>query len=180
VGAWGTAIFSNDTSSDLRSEFREFVADGLDATAATERLIESYQPGEGPEDPTDFWLGLALTQHRLGRLLPEVHASAVSAAAGEDLERWKPTERDKRRKAVAQALAELASPQPQPQPQPLPVRVPPAWNTALERGQHLLYEYAPGRRATFSGAQRRCRQARPRRQVDPSRLGRRTACPDGR
>jgi hypothetical protein len=39
VGAWGTAVFSNDTSSDVRSEFRDLIADGLDAKEATDRLV---------------------------------------------------------------------------------------------------------------------------------------------
>lgn len=145
MGAWGTAVFSNDTSSDVRSEFRDLVADGLDAKAGTDRLVASYKPGTGGEDPSDFWLGLALAQHRLGRLLPEVYEQAVLAAQQEDMGRWEPEDRAKRARAVEKALRELA----QPQPEPKPVRKEPESHTGLVRGQHFLYEFAKGRRVLF-------------------------------
>ena len=110
VGAWGTAIFSNDTSSDVRTEFRDLIADGLEPREATDRLVASYEPGSGADDAADFWLGLALAQHRLGRLLPDVHRAAVAAAQQEDLRRWEPEDREKRVRAVSKALDELASP----------------------------------------------------------------------
>jgi hypothetical protein len=144
VGAWGTAVFSNDTSSDVRSEFGDLIADGLDAKAATDRLVASYKPGTG-EDPSDFWLGLAVVQHRLGRLLPEVHEQAVLAAQQEDMRRWEPEDRLKRARAVAKALAELA----QPQPEVKPVKKDPKSHTDLVPGQHFLYEFAKGRKALF-------------------------------
>lgn len=141
MGAWGTAVFSNDTASDVRSGFRELVADGLDVKAATDRLVASFKPGDDP----DFWLGLALAQHRLGRLLPEVLDRAIAAALHEDLRRWEPEDRPKRERAVEKALRELA----QPQPAAKPVRKEPKSQTDLRRGEHFLYEFAKGRRALF-------------------------------
>lgn len=143
MGAWGTAVFSNDTSADVRSEFRDLVADGVDPQEATARLVASFKPERG--DESDFWLGLALTQHRLGRLLPEVHRQAVLAAENEDLARWEREDQDKRRRAVAQALAELASPQPPPKA----VRKQANSHTDLEAGQHFLYAFAPNRQVLF-------------------------------
>lgn len=145
MGAWGTAVFSNDTASDVRSEFRDLIADGLDASAATDRLVTSYEPGTGGEDQSDFWLGLAVAQHRLGRLLPEVHDQAVQAAQQEDLSRWEAEDRPKRVRAVEKALAELAAPQPAARP----VKKEPRSHTDLLPGQHFLYEFAKGRRALF-------------------------------
>lgn len=145
MGAWGTAIYSNDTASDVRSEFRDLIADGLDARTATERLVVSYEPGSGVEDASDFWLGLALAQHRLGRLLPEVHEQAKRAAQQEDMRRWEPEDRDKRSRAVEKALLELA----QRQPEAKPVRREPESHTDLLPGQHFLYEFAKGRKALF-------------------------------
>lgn len=143
MGAWGTAVFSNDTSSDVRSEFRELVADGVGPQDATERLLASYSGSI--EDPSDFWLGLALAQHRLGRLLPDVHEQAIQAAQQEDMRRWDPDERERRVRAVQKALAELA----QPQPEAKPVRKEPKHHTDLLAGQHLLYEFAKARVALF-------------------------------
>jgi hypothetical protein len=144
VGAWGTAIFSNDTSSDVRTEFRDLIADGVGPREATNRRVASYQPGSG-EDAVDFWLGLALAQHRLGRLLPDVHQAAVAAAQQEDLSRWQTEDRDKRRQAVAKALAELASEQPPSKA----VRKQPKSRTDLLPGQHFVYEFAKGRKVLF-------------------------------
>ncbi len=144
MGAWGTAIFSNDTSSDVRAEFRDLIADGVGPREATDRLVSSYEPGSG-EDAVDFWLGLALAQHRLGRLLPDVHQAAVAAAQQEDLSRWQREDRDKRRQAVAKALAELASEQPPSKA----ARKQPKSRTDLVEGQHFLYSFAPGRQVLF-------------------------------
>ena len=145
VGAWGTAVFSNDTSSDVRTDFRDYIADGLDPREATDRLMASYEPGSGGEDAADFWLGLALTQHRLGRLLPDVHRAAVEAARQEDLGRWEPEDREKRSRAVSKALGELDTPQP-PAKQ---VRATPKYRTALLEGQHFLYEVDSTLRVLF-------------------------------
>lgn len=144
MGAWGTAVFSNDTSSDVRGEFRGLIADGLSPEDATDRLVASYEPGKA-EDASDFWLGLALAQHRLGLLLSSVHAQAVSATQQEDLGRWDPDQREKRERAVQKALAELS----EPQPAPKPVRKPAKDHTDLLAGQHFLYEFAQRRRALF-------------------------------
>lgn len=137
-------MFSNDTSSDVRTEFIDLIADGLEPREATDRLVASYRP-DGGEDASDFWLGLALTQHRLGRLLPEVHDEAIRAAEQEDLGRWEPDDRDKRVRAVQKALAQLA----EPQPDPKPVRKQAKAHTELLPGQHFLYEFSKGRRVLF-------------------------------
>jgi hypothetical protein len=42
MGAWGTAIFSNDTSTDVRDEFVDPIGDGFDAEDATRQLVSSY------------------------------------------------------------------------------------------------------------------------------------------
>lgn len=149
MGAWGTAVFSNDTASDVRSEFRDLIADGVDPQTATDRLVESYQPGSGTEDAADFWLGLALAQHRLGRLLPDVQEAAFRAAEQEDLGRWEEKDRPKRVSAVRKALEELA----QPQPEAKPVRNQPKDHRNLEEGQHFLYDFRPGRKVLFRVAE---------------------------
>ena len=66
VGAWGVGIFSNDVASDIREDFRDLVADGLSATAATDQLVSECGVGKSNDDDNDFWLGLAVTQPPLG------------------------------------------------------------------------------------------------------------------
>lgn len=42
VGAWGVGIFSNDTASDIREDFRDLVGEGVSARDATLRLVGEY------------------------------------------------------------------------------------------------------------------------------------------
>ena len=69
MGTWGTAIFSDDTASDVRGDYRDYVGDELSGTAATDRVVNEWRetlrdPDEGPV----FWLALAATQWECGRL----------------------------------------------------------------------------------------------------------------
>ncbi len=53
MGAWGTAIFSDDTASDVRDDYRDHVGDGLSGIEATDRLLNEWldtlpDPDEGP------------------------------------------------------------------------------------------------------------------------------------
>lgn len=78
MGTWGAGIFSNDTSADVRDEYRELVSEGRDGREATRALIEEYEddvadPGVAP----DVWLALAATQWKVGRLEEEVKARAL-------------------------------------------------------------------------------------------------------
>jgi hypothetical protein len=93
MGAWGPGIFSNDTSSDVRGEFREMIEDGLSTEEATAKLISGWgQAAEDPDDRTSLWTGLAATQYLLGRLLPHVRDKAIEVInAGGDLHLWAET-----------------------------------------------------------------------------------------
>ena len=55
MGAWGTAIFSDDTAADTRDAFTDFIADGLTPPQATDRLIrESADILEDKDDAGVF------------------------------------------------------------------------------------------------------------------------------
>ena len=115
MGTWGTAIFSDDTASDVRDDYRELVGKGLSGTEATDRLIREW--GDHPDDAPVFWLALAVTQWRCGRLEQRVKDMALKVIEdGSNLERWEEdaTPLDvKKRKAVLEALRlQLESPQP--------------------------------------------------------------------
>ena len=90
MGTWGTAIFSDDTASDVRSDYRDYVGDGLSGTAATDRVVNEWRetlrdPDEGPV----FWLALAATQWECGRLESRVRDKALEViASGSGLRRW--------------------------------------------------------------------------------------------
>ena len=83
MGAWSTAIFSDDTAADVRDAFTDFVAEGLNAPDATARLVqESTESLEDEDDAVVFWLALAATQWKLGRLTDDVRDRAVAIIDG--------------------------------------------------------------------------------------------------
>lgn len=90
MGAWGTAIFSDDTALDIREEWREAILDGLSAEDATARLLDSFDDHLGDdEDEKLFWIALAAVQFETGRLLPHVRDRALAIIeGGGDVNRW--------------------------------------------------------------------------------------------
>jgi hypothetical protein len=120
VGVWGPAIFSDDTTADIRAIYRSWLETGLsDADAASRSLV-----GHDLDDPR-VWLGLAATQQPLGRLDPAVRDRAVQIIdSGEDLIDWAeaaPADRKARARALNRLRAQLTG------PQPAPRVIPPKW-----------------------------------------------------
>ncbi len=69
MGTWGTGLFSDDIACDVRESYEGFVGDGHAGPEATDALLSEY--GAQVEDPDagpTFWLALAATQWRCGRL----------------------------------------------------------------------------------------------------------------
>lgn len=118
MGAWGTAIFSDDLTCDIRDTFRDHLVKGLSADAATGLIIKEYQSSiKDPEEGPTFWIGLAATQWKLGRLLPEIKGKALAVLEqGGDLARWEDSGANvaKRRKVLDKLKLQLESPPPSP------------------------------------------------------------------
>jgi hypothetical protein len=120
MGAWGPAIFSDDLACDVRDEFKDLIADGLNPEEATNKLIENYSISkEDPEDYNVFWLSLTATQWKIGRLTNEAKTNAIEIIDnGSDLERWKeegePGWAKQREKHLLKLKEQLISPQPEP------------------------------------------------------------------
>lgn len=116
MGTRGTAIFSDDTASDIREDFTTLIGDGKTAEEATVLLLYEWRSSLGDLDvKTVFWLSLALTQWKLGRLMPSVREEALRIIhSGEDLQRWAcDTKLQIKRKAVLEELQkQLSSEQP--------------------------------------------------------------------
>lgn len=116
MGVWGTDIFSDDLACDVRDEYRDLVADGLSGEQATQALIAEWaEVLDDPDLAPVFWMALAATQWRCGRLEPHVLEQALQAIrSGTDLVRWQDDPQlFIKRKAVLQRLYErLLSPQP--------------------------------------------------------------------
>ena len=114
MGAWGTALFSDDTACDVRDSYVDLVGDGLTGPEATKALLREWSDSlNDPDDSSVFWLVLAATQWRCGRLEGHVLQQALNVIdSGSDLARWKSSSTDfKKRKAVLEKLrAQLTSP----------------------------------------------------------------------
>jgi hypothetical protein len=116
MGAWGTALFSDDTACDVRDSYVDLVGDGLTGPEATKALLREWSASlNDPDESPVFWLALAATQWRCGRLEGHVLQQALNVIdSGSDLARWESGSKDsKKRKAVLEKLrAQLTSPQP--------------------------------------------------------------------
>lgn len=116
MGTWGTAIFSDDLACDIRDSYRKHIANGLTGQQATDSLLELYREVlDDPDAAPVFWMALAATQWRCGRLEPRVQVQALEAIeGGSDLHRWlEDPQLINKRQAVLDKLREtLLSPQP--------------------------------------------------------------------
>lgn len=119
MGAWGTALFSDDTACDIRDAYKELIEDGIDDAEATQTILNSYAAtfnDPEDEDQTVALLALAVTQSKIGRLDPAIRDRALAALdTGHDLERWaqdSPKDVPKRKAQLEKARAQITGPQP--------------------------------------------------------------------
>jgi len=137
MGTWGTGIFDDDTTCDVRGHYRMALRAGVPGPEATDQILRAYAPGPDPFD-TRVWLGLAATQTQLGRLEERVKTKAVELIdSGADLAAWDEADaatRRRRRAALQRLRRRLLGPQ-----RP-PVQLKPPWrqDTPLQPGQQVL------------------------------------------
>jgi len=116
LGVWGTSIFSDDLACDIRSRYRDLVGGGYTGQQATDTLLEEYREVlDDPEVAPLFWLALAATQWRCGRMEPMIQVKALEAIdSGSDLVRWQedPQLFIKRQAVLRNLRVILLSPQP--------------------------------------------------------------------
>ena len=109
MGTWGTAIFSDDFASDLRQEFRELLAETQDVAEVVRKLEIAHEHSlkDFDEKPI-FWLSLAATAWKLGRLDENLKQRAMEIIEdGSDLRRWDCDPQLKKKRArVLEKLAE--------------------------------------------------------------------------
>lgn len=76
MGSWGTGLYENDTSLDVKDSFEASYFDGESVQSITDRLIDDYVYGD-PKEELLFWLALADTQWKMGVLQPNVKEKAL-------------------------------------------------------------------------------------------------------
>lgn len=117
MGFWGTDLYQNDTSADVKDTVEEQLRKGRSIGEITEELIKDF---EGVEDDLQekcaFWLALADTQWKWGVLLPDVKKRALQLLEeGGDLICWRDSKtviQLQRKKVLIDLQYELMSPQP--------------------------------------------------------------------
>lgn len=106
MGAWGTAISSNDTYADIYGEFFDLYNDGLDVTEISKKLIADNQETiNDKDDCNNFWFALAKAQWECKKLDKDIYDRVKKVIeTGADLEVWRQLDADekdiKKRKAV--------------------------------------------------------------------------------
>ena len=117
MSIWGTGLYQNDVSDDVRSYFRDQLHRGKDATQITRELTKSFREAlTDLDDRPNFWLALADVQWDMGRLLPEVKANALACLTeGSALlpgAQFSDKELAKRRQVLEKLAVKLNTPQP--------------------------------------------------------------------
>jgi len=139
MGTWGPAIFSDDTAGDVRDAYRRRVADGMDGAASTDELIKEWLQNVVEDDPEVFvfWLALAATQSKAGRLEDRVRDKALEIIdSGLDLERWRETGNEKQRQKHLMKLREQLT---RPQPAPKRIRVERSYTPDFQDGDYVAF-----------------------------------------
>ena len=115
MGAWGTGLYSNDCTSDVRDTYIKFLEDQFSNEDAYLKTIETFLEIMGTDEEPLFWYALAETQWKLGRLKQEVKKKALDFI-NEDggLELWEESKKGAEgwRKSLVKLKEKLESPQP--------------------------------------------------------------------
>ncbi len=119
MSSWGVAIFSDDTASDIRDEWRDGLREGKNPDVLTKELLASYpEVAVDVDESKIFWLALAASQHETGHLSSQIREKALSIIeTGGDIECWtheEPKLGEQRKDVLERLATKLKGPQPKP------------------------------------------------------------------
>src|SRR5437868_6595712 len=141
MSAWGVAVFSDDLAADVRDAYRALIGEGLSSTRAVEKLLVEFALSVADQDDGPvFWIALASTQWRLGRLEERTQREALRVIeSGQDLRRWQGSKDQKKRAAVLEKVRQqLLSPPPPPKRVPRTIKEANDWQVGEVVGLRLL------------------------------------------
>ena len=78
MGTWGTKLFENDTSCDVRDTCMIFLEKYVDEVVACEKTIEEYIELIGKEEEALLWYSLAYCQWENGKLMDSINEKALN------------------------------------------------------------------------------------------------------
>jgi len=144
MGTWGAGLFSDDTALDVRNSYRDCLADGLEGPSATDKVLAEFRDSlDDPDDGPPFWLALAATQRRYGRLEQRVRDRALAIIDnGADLARF--AENPRLQRTRSQVLKKLRDQLCSPQRPPVKVRPEAQLECDWEPGQIIGFKRDSG------------------------------------
>lgn len=146
MGVWGPGVFSDDSTADIRDEYRSLLEDHVPDEEAAGLIVARYEQRLDDDERHLLWLALAAAQHQVGRLQPAVRDKALDVIdSGADLDGWMA---DAGAAAVARrrrVLAKLREQLTGPQPARKMLRGPWRYSTDLQQGDVLTHTADNGR-----------------------------------
>lgn len=111
MGIWGTSLFSSDTALDAKDTYLLWLSKGVPDDVALKRVLD-IAPRPHDDDECEFWLALASTQWKYGRLDDCVKQKALALIeSGGDVNKWKLMGKfkdvQKRKKVIEDVKAQL-------------------------------------------------------------------------
>lgn len=147
MGAWGTAISSNDTYADVYDEFFDHYDEGSSVLEISASLIEEFGETINDEDDAhDFWFALAKAQWECKELQPELLSKIEDIVESKsNLEVWRrldASEGDIRKRAIVldKFLVKLRSEKKSPRKRKKKRIIQPPF----EKGECLVFKLANG------------------------------------
>lgn len=116
MGAWGTGLYQDDDTCDIKEEYLNYLRIGKTNEEALQEVIsDNKEMIKDDEIGPLFWLALADTQWKYGRLTNDIRDRALEVIdSGKDLERWKEDKKlfQKRKKVLEKLKEKLNTEQP--------------------------------------------------------------------
>ena len=78
MGMWNAKLYGNDTTSDVRAVYIDYLKKGISNDDAYKKTYEEFRELLGTDEEGLFWLALADTQSSLGRLTHDVKEKALT------------------------------------------------------------------------------------------------------
>lgn len=100
MGTWGTAIFSDDETCDIKREYQTLLAFGVPREEALKKTIEYFNAGTELDD-CRFWFAIASIQVKYNCLEKSVADITLELLnQGGDIDKWEEEDRGKRRRVL--------------------------------------------------------------------------------
>lgn len=116
MGTWGTELYQDDDTCDIKEEYLNYLRIGKTNEEALQEVIsDNEEMIKDDELGPLFWLALADTQWKYGRLTNDIRDRALEVIdSGKDLERWKEDKKlfQKRKKVLEKLKEKLSTQQP--------------------------------------------------------------------